>query len=109
MTEARPDRVPGERRRIECVGLRPTGEPQARIASIGGAEGRAAWRMSAQEAIEALEDGRIGFYVIVGGTARDVVIGDHRGRRYLKTDGDHKNPNHLLVLPDCPGNGEEQG
>lgn len=75
---------------------------ESRIATIGGAESDAAWTMSEAEAIRAIDQERFCFYVIVGGTAREVIVGEYQNRRYLKSDGDHRTPNHLLALPSCP-------
>ena len=89
-----------ERRRIECVTLGPGTEPQ--ITAIGGAEGGTGWTMSEATAIEAIDDNRISFYIIVGGSVREIVVGEHLGTRYLKSDGDHRVPNHLFALTECP-------
>lgn len=89
-----------ERRRIECVTRAPGAEPK--IAAIGGTDGGAAWAMSEAEAIKAIDEEKISFYVIVGGSARVVIVGERLGVRYLKSDGDHRAPNHLLALADCP-------
>jgi Protein of unknown function (DUF3892) len=91
-----------ERRRIECVTLEASSGYEVRIGSVGGAEGGAEWTMSGKEAIEAIDRGEISFYVIIGGTAREVIVGVHQDTRYLKTDADHGVPHHLLALPRCP-------
>jgi hypothetical protein len=81
--------------------------PGQQIATIGGGAGGAAWTMSAEDAIEAIEEGRLTFYVLVGGTASELVVASGPGGTYLKTEADLREPNHLLALIDCAG-GEEQ-
>ena len=78
-----------------------TGAPM-RIAWVGGAEGGTVWKLSEQDAIEAIDEDRLGFYVIIGGTLREVVVGGGGSVRYLKTDVDHRAPNDLLALASCP-------
>jgi hypothetical protein len=97
-----PDPLPAERRRIECVEERPDEEPYRRIGAVGGAEASLGWRMSEEEAIAAIGENRVAFYVIVGGSVARVVVAEHRGHTYLKTDADERDPNHLLALADCP-------
>jgi hypothetical protein len=99
--------VADARKRIECVTRLPDGEAHAQIVAVGGAEGGIRWSMSEEEAITAIEQRQIGLYAIVGGAAVEVVVALHLGRKYLKTNADRRDPNHLLALADCPQDGEE--
>lgn len=77
--------------------------PHERILSIGG-QGRygSRWVISQQEAIEAIDSGKLEFFITIHGRKQRVVIAvSENGHRYLKTEVDGVQPTLLLTLPDC--------
>lgn len=91
---------------ITCTHRDPRLDPYARITHVGsnvGGPGGGPWRMTAEEAIRAIEDGRLGFFVKQGGRQVDVIVATSRsGSKYLRTVADDDEPNNLLSLPKCP-------
>jgi hypothetical protein len=75
-----------------------------RIRNIGGVNtdgGR--WKLTQQETIDGIEQGRWQFYVSVNGSTVWVVVAVSRyGNKYIKTTADGEHPNNLLSLPECP-------
>ena len=88
---------------IHCVVRANRANPYERILSIGGLHPHGSrWMISQQEAIDALESGRVGFYVEVEGRRVPVVVAvSEDGHRYLKTEADGVQPGQLLALPEC--------
>jgi hypothetical protein len=88
---------------IQCINKTPRQDPHLRIRNVGGQNGDGTrWKMSEDEAIEAIELGKYSFYVRGGGRSVNVIIAVHSGRKYLKTEADGQQPNNLLSLPECP-------
>jgi hypothetical protein len=74
-----------------------------RITHIGGVSWGRAWKMTGDEAIAAIESGRLTFYVSTGGrTVKVIVAKSAAGHKYLKTENDGERPDNLLSLPECP-------
>ena len=90
---------------ITCIHKSDRSEVHERIKSIGGVDpidGKR-WKLSQEEAIKAIESGKLRFYVMVGGKAVPVVVAVSAwGRKYLKTQIDREQPNGLLSLEECP-------
>jgi len=78
-------------------------DPRERIHSVGGMGSRGAlWMLSQDEAVTAIESGRLGFYVQADGSRERVIVAmSETGRQYLTTEVDGLQPNHLLELPEC--------
>lgn len=76
--------------------------PHERITHIGGplSNGKT-YRITQQEAIQAIEDDKWAFYVSKGGHTVDVIVATHNKNKYLKTESDGEQPNNLLSLPEC--------
>ena len=76
-----------------------------RIVSIGCAEVGTGLhkRFTEDEAINRIDSHADQFYVErpVGHRVW-VVVAEHEGRKYLKTEADGEKPNNLLALPECP-------
>jgi hypothetical protein len=73
--------------------------PHERIQYIGNqADG---WRLSEDAAIRRILNGTDSFYTFVNGRRANVIVAEHNGRRYLKTDADGYAPDNLLSLGDC--------
>jgi hypothetical protein len=60
------------------------------------------WKLSLEDAITGIEEGKWRFYVSAGGRSVWVVIAEHEGRKYLKTEADGYSPDNLLSLEECP-------
>jgi hypothetical protein len=93
-----------DRHRVRCVQRADGSDPDERIARIGGTNSVGVnWRLTQEEAVEAIEGGRWDFYVEhSSGRAFDIVVGrTATGSKYLKTTADEDEPATLLALPDC--------
>ena len=74
-----------------------------RISFIGGVNAdNSRWKLSEDEAIKSIENGKYEFYVSVNGRTVNVIVATHNGRKYLKTTADAYSPDNLLSLPECP-------
>lgn len=90
---------------IQCINKSDRPNPHERILSVGGVnQDRTRWKLSQEQAIAGIEDGRWQFYVSVnGGQTVWVVVAVSQWRnKYLKTTADGEHPNNLLSLPECP-------
>ena len=88
---------------ITCIHKSDRYDPHERIREIGGvnADGTR-WRVSQEQAIEWIGNGRYEFFVHVGSQAVRVIVATSRyGKRYIKTEADGEQPNNLLSLPEC--------
>ena len=91
--------------RITCIINSDRYNDYERIFSIGGrnADGTH-WRLSQQDAIKGIEEGKWQFHVTGsdGKNVRVVVAKSQYGHNYLKSEADGEQPESLLALPECP-------
>lgn len=87
---------------IKCINKIDRMNPHERIQNVGGFDNGKPWKISEATAIDGIETGKWKFYVSVGTHSVWVVIANHNGRKYLKTQADGYAPDNLLRLPECP-------
>ncbi len=92
------------RHQISCINKRGDHyDPHERISHIGGINhNRGLWKLSEYDAIKSIGVGEFDFFVLVNGQPVTVIIAEHEGRQYLKTEADGYSPDNLLALPECP-------
>lgn len=92
------------RHQVTCINKRGSHyDAHERISHIGGPNDNGTrWKLTEDEAIRSIEDGKYQFYVSVYGRSVDVIIAWHGNRKYLKTESDEYSPNNLLNLSECP-------
>ncbi len=88
---------------VRCINKDDRQDKYNRITHIGGlnADGTR-WRLTLDEAINAIETGKWKFFTHVGGHSRWVLVASRNGRKYLRTEADQDTPDNLLSLPECP-------
>ncbi len=89
---------------IDCINRTDRCEAHERIHSVGGVnrDGNR-WKLSQQDAINCTENGKWRFYINVAGRPVWVVVAvSPSGQKYLKTEADGEQPDHLLSLPEGP-------
>lgn len=72
-------------------------EPHEYIQAIGGP----GWKMTAAQAITAINNGNM-FVVSVAGQDVEIIVVTTNGKHYLRTKKDGKPVNNLVNLPRCP-------
>jgi hypothetical protein len=81
-------------------------DPHTRIEGLGGVHGGKRWYLPEDDIIAELKKPdstrRWSFYVSVNGKGVWVIVANHNGRDYLKTQTDGYSPNNLLSLDECP-------
>jgi hypothetical protein len=90
--------------RIHCVSRIDRTGADDRIHHVGGinADG-SRWKLSEDEAIAAIKDGRWTFSATCNsGKARVEIARIGSSREFLKTEMDEIQPDGLLALPECP-------
>jgi len=90
------------RHQVQCVNKTDRQSAHERIRRIGGRNSDStAWRLTEDEAIQGIEQGKWQFFVHVGNHTVDVIVASREGRKYLKTTADGERPDNLLSLPEC--------
>jgi hypothetical protein len=89
---------------IKCINKTPRLDPHDRIRRVGGVNPNGSrWSLALDEAIAGIVQKKWRFWTSGGGKPVWVVIANHNGHSYLKTEADGMHPNNLLSLPECPG------
>lgn len=90
---------------VTCINKSDRNNPYERITHIGGksgAEGGGPWKLTQEDAIKGIEEGKWQFYVSKNGHMVRVIVSVSRfGNKYLKTEADGDSPDNLLSLPEC--------
>ena len=86
-------------RHVSCINKTHRMDPHDRIHSIGGP----GWRITQTQAIMDIEHDASSYYASVNGVSVWVIVADHNGNKYIKTQNDDLHPNNLLSLPECLG------
>jgi len=86
------------RYRVSCINKREHYNAHERIQYIGS---QGVWKMSEDSAISRIQSKQDSFYVDVNGKSVEIVVAEHLGRKYLKTEADGYAPNNLLNLDEC--------
>jgi hypothetical protein len=91
---------------VVCINKHPYhSDPHSRIQQIGTNETRGAsspskkWTVS--EVIAAIRRGDVFYSTDSRGDTVKVVIANHLGREYVKTENDGIQPDNLLAKPEC--------
>ena len=91
---------PIQRRTITFVQKAYSYDPHERIDSIGGLNSdKSRRKLSQQAAIAAIEGGSDEFFVIAPDRMVKVIVMNHAGQKYLKSESDKQTPDWLLALP----------
>jgi Protein of unknown function (DUF3892) len=90
-------------KQVMCINKRPSHyDPHERIQAIGGVENGYRWKRQESDAIQDVKRDSAAYYTFEGGKLAWVVVAQHNGREYLKTEADGYRPDNLLALPECP-------
>ena len=91
------------RHEIDCINKSDRPNPHERITHVGGRNPDGTrWKLTQQDAVQAIQSGHRSFFVRQGVSAVEVVVAVSRyGNFYLKTQADGEMPDNLLSLPEC--------
>lgn len=88
---------------ISCIKKSNRSDPHDRIHGVGGVNADGSrWYLTEDAAISGTKEGRWRFWTTGGGKSVWVIVANHNGHEYLKTEADGIHPNNLLALAECP-------
>ncbi|MEO8460036.1 MAG: DUF3892 domain-containing protein [Dokdonella sp.] len=88
--------------RISCINKMPRADRHKQIMSVGGVDQNGKrWKLATKDAIAAIENGTLAFYVMEADHRAEVIVALHNGHKYLKTENDGVDPDNLLNLREC--------
>src|SRR5262249_35715901 len=92
------------RHEISCINKSDRPNPHERITHVGGRNPDGTrWKVTQQDAVQGIRNGRGIFLCRRGHSGVEVVVGVSRFTHfYLKTQADGEIPDTLLSLPECP-------
>jgi hypothetical protein len=89
--------------RVTCVSKPAPDAAHRHVLGIGGVDDFGTpWRLSAEQALAAMDAREFRFFVIVDGWRANLVAAQGADGRWLKTASDGDGPSALLGLPQCP-------
>lgn len=89
---------------IKCIHKSNRASAHERITHVGGTnQDGSHWKLTQEQAIQGLKEGKWAFYVERPGGHRVAVViaRSASGHEYLKTEPDGELTNNLLALPEC--------
>lgn len=92
-----------EVKEVTCITKPDRDDRYSRIKAVGGGGSiLGGWKLSLDDAIKRIEDGRLELYTKVDGHRQNiVVVSPLAGLKYLRTEPDGDTPDNLLKLPEC--------
>lgn len=91
--------LPLHRRAVSTLQRAYSADPRERVDRIGGVNAdKSRWTMSQEQAIAAIESRRTEFFVSVDGKPVKILVAEHGGLKYLKTEREKTHPDDLLNL-----------
>ena len=87
---------------IQCIEKSNRSNPHERITHVGGVHAGQRWKMPLSAAIADVRNGKYSFWTRGGGKVAKVIVANHLGNAYLKTENDGIVPDNLLSLNSCP-------
>ncbi|MDB5289448.1 MAG: hypothetical protein JWL69_689 [Phycisphaerales bacterium] len=82
---------------IQCINKDPRQNTHEGITHVGGP----GWRLTRQQAIDAINNGSTTFYTLVAGRRAEVAVVQGTHAPYLRTHADGTWTDNLLALPEC--------
>ena len=90
---------PHRRRAVSSIFRAYSHDPLERVETIGGVNSdHTRWKLSQAAAIAAIEAGTDEFFVKAGDRQVKLIVLNHRGQKYLKSERETTHPDDLLNL-----------